>query len=67
MLMEESDTLGKMARNNTKAGNTSPKSQKKMQVCGKILMQLADDGHGVVDKPGFAEELQAHFNRLPTR
>lgn len=66
MLMEELDTLSKMTRNN-KAGNTSPKSQKKMQVCGKILMQLAADGHEVVDKPGFAEELQAHFNRLPTR
>lgn len=48
-------------------GNTSPKTEKKMQVCGKILRQLADDGHEVATKPGFAEELQAHFNRLPTR
>jgi len=52
------------------AGSASPKSEKtekKRQVCGQILRQLAEDGHEVVNNPGFAEELQAHFNRLPTR
>jgi len=41
--------------------------QKKKEVCERILSQLADIGHESVEKPGFAEELQAYFTRLPTR
>lgn len=71
LAMEESDVLMKMPKSSSRgggaAGNTSPKTEKKKQVCNKILRQLADDGHEVASKPGFAEELQAHFNRLPTR
>ena len=66
--MEDSDVLARMAKSGSRGGgNTSPKQEKKKQVCAKILRQLADDGHEVVTKPGFAEELQAHFLRLPTR
>ncbi|KAG0583370.1 hypothetical protein KC19_3G131200 [Ceratodon purpureus] len=65
--MEESDVLTKMGKSSRGGGNTSPKQEKKKQVCAKILRQLADDGHEVATKPGFAEELQAHFTRLPTR
>lgn len=65
--MEESDVVMKMPHSGRSSGNSSPKTEKKKQVCGKILRQLADDGHEVVSNPGFAEELQAHFNRLPTR
>lgn len=43
------------------------RQQKKKEVCERILSQLADIGHESVEKPGFAEELQTHFNRLPTR
>jgi hypothetical protein len=65
--MEESDVLTRMTKGSRGGGNTSPKQEKKKQVCAKILRQLADDGHEVATKPGFAEELQAHFMRLPTR
>jgi len=67
--MEESDVLTRMTKSTTRggAGNASPKTEKKKQVCGQILRQLAEDGHEVATNPGFAEELQAHFNRLPTR
>jgi hypothetical protein len=68
--MEESDVLTKMAKSSTArgaAGCASPKAEKKREVCGQILQQLADDGHEEVTRPGFAEELQAYFNRLPTR
>uniref|UniRef100_A0A7I4E4F0 non-specific serine/threonine protein kinase n=1 Tax=Physcomitrium patens TaxID=3218 RepID=A0A7I4E4F0_PHYPA len=64
--MEETDVLTKMAKA-SRTGNTSPKQEKKKQVCLKILRQLAEDGHEAAQKPGFAAELQAHFNRLPTR
>lgn len=43
------------------------RKQKKKEVCDGVLAQLAHDGHGAVAVPGFVEELQAHFNRLPTR
>jgi hypothetical protein len=65
----ELDQPMKMA-NTARGGATSPnqqRHQKKKEVCAKILAQLADIGHESVQEPGFAEELQAHFNRLPTR
>lgn len=49
------------------ASPTQQRHQMKKEVCAKILKLLADIGHEAVEKPGFAEELQAHFNRLPTR
>lgn len=66
-VMEEADVVTRMTKGSRGGGNTSPKQEKKKQVCAKILRQLADDGHEVATKPGFAEELQAHFMRLPTR
>ncbi|XP_024389139.1 serine/threonine-protein kinase STY46 [Physcomitrium patens] len=64
--MEESDSLTKMAKA-SRGANISPKQDKKKQVCQKILRQLADNEHEAAQKPEFVEELQAHFNRLPTR
>lgn len=43
------------------------RKQKKKEVCESILSQLAHNGDESVEMPAFAEELQAHFNRLPTR
>ncbi|KAG0557777.1 hypothetical protein KC19_11G156500 [Ceratodon purpureus] len=60
---------GKMT-SSARGGAGSPnqqRHQKKKEVCAKILAQLREIGHESVEKPGFAEELQAHFSRLPTR
>jgi len=59
----ELDQLTKMTTS-SRGGNPSPN---KKEVCAKVLEQLADIGHESVVKPGFSEDLQAHFNRLPTR
>lgn len=41
---------------------------KKKEVCDKVLLQLQLDGvYDPASMPAFAEELQAHFDRLPTR
>ncbi|CAM6085958.1 unnamed protein product [Calypogeia fissa] len=39
----------------------------KVEVCNEVLKKLAEAGNEIVNEPGFADELQAHFNRLPTR
>ena len=51
----------------SKMAANANRKQKKKEVCESVLAQLARDGNGAVTVPGFAEELQAHFNRLPTR
>ena len=44
------------------------RKQKKKEVCESILSQLAHNVDAYyVAMPAFAEELQAHFDRLPTR
>jgi len=51
-------------------GDGSPNRQRhqtKQEVCAKILSLLKEIGHESVKKPGFAEELQRHFDRLPSR
>lgn len=51
-------------------GDGSPNRQRhqtKQEVCAKILSLLKATGHESVRKPGFAEELQRHFDRLPSR
>ena len=63
------DNLVKMT-GTTRDENMSPsrqRHQEKKEVCEKILSQLVAIGHESVTKPGFAEELQKHFNRLPLR
>lgn len=68
--MDDLDTATRMTKSIRSTGNSSPsqqRSQIKKEVCGNIFNQLADNGHEAVEKPGFVEELQAHFNRLPTR
>lgn len=66
--MEDQDGM-KVARS-SRAGDASPpqqRNQKKMEVCQAVLRFLKADGHPVIQEPGFAESLQAHFNSLPTR
>lgn len=46
---------------------SNQRKQKKKEVCGSILRQLAETGHEAAQQPGFAHHLQAHFIRLPTR
>jgi hypothetical protein len=43
------------------------RKRKKKEVCESVLWQLAQKGDASVAGPAFAEELQAHFHRLPTR
>nr|PNR62499.1 hypothetical protein PHYPA_000923 [Physcomitrium patens] len=49
------------------AVHNAQRKQKKREVCESILSQLQDSGNDAASIPGFADELQAHFNRLPTR
>lgn len=46
---------------------SNQRKQKKKEVCGSILRQLAETGNEAAKQPGFAQDLQAHFIRLPTR
>ncbi|KAG0563749.1 hypothetical protein KC19_8G056800 [Ceratodon purpureus] len=65
----EFDNLVKMTKT-TRDENMSPsrqRHQEKKEVCEKILAQLVAIGQESTKKPGFAEELQKHFNRLPLR
>lgn len=57
-------------RNSMDGGSSSPTHQRhrvKQEVCAKVLERLREVGHEAVNNPKFVEELQAHFNRLPTR
>lgn len=68
--MEVEQLDHKMTKSASRDGDSSPnrqRNQKKKEVCAKILSLLADIGHESVKKPGFAEELQKHFDRLPSR
>ena len=58
------DDLGEGEANKMTAN--AHRKQKKKEVCEHVLAQLSHDGHGTVVIPRFAEELEAHFNRLPT-
>lgn len=65
----ELDNLVKMTKT-ARDADASPnrqRNQKKKEVCARILLQLAGIGHDSVKQPGFAEELQKHFDRLPSR
>ncbi|KAL3689066.1 hypothetical protein R1sor_015375 [Riccia sorocarpa] len=68
--MEEAEG-GKPSGSNRGGGDTSPTNPNrhpvKSEVCAEVLRRLAEAGNEVVATPGFAEDLQAHFNRLPTR
>ncbi|XP_024526089.1 serine/threonine-protein kinase STY8 isoform X2 [Selaginella moellendorffii] len=39
----------------------------KQEVLTEILQRLVEEGHEEASEPGFADELRAHFARLPTR
>lgn len=55
------------ARNSAMALNAQRKHKKK-EVCESVLAQLVLDGvYDAAAMPAFADQLQAHFNRLPTR
>lgn len=59
--MEElSEEASKMAAN-------AQRKEKKQEVCESVLSQLALNRYDAAAMPGFADELLAHFNRLPTR
>jgi len=63
-LMEEfgEDESNKMAALN------ADRKHKKKEVCESVLAQLAVNGYyEAAAMSAFADELQAHFNRLPTR
>ncbi len=49
------------------ASPTQQRYQKKQEVCMEVVTVLRNRGNPVVDEPGFADELLAHFNQLPTR
>lgn len=52
------------------SGSMSPtmnRQRVKQDVCEEVYKRLAEYGDASVNTPGFIEELQAHFNRLPTR
>ncbi|KAG6552390.1 hypothetical protein Mapa_006244 [Marchantia paleacea] len=61
----------KSSRSQKGGGDTSPTNPNrhpvKSEVCAEVLKRLAEAGAEAVAAPGFAEDLQAHFNRLPTR
>lgn len=64
--LEHGVNVARVAR----VGAASPTPQrpgKKLDVCKGVLRILRQNGHPVVQEPGFAEALQAHFNSLPTR
>lgn len=58
------DELGDEAR---KMAANAQRKQKKKEVCESVLSQLVVNGYDAAAMPGFAEDLHAHFNRLPTR
>lgn len=49
------------------ASPTQQRYQKKQEVCMEVVTVLRNRGNPVVDEPGFADELLAHFSQLPTR
>ena len=42
-------------------------NMQKQKVCGEVLKKLSEAGCEQVRLPGFADELKAHFMRLPSR
>lgn len=46
---------------------SAERKRKKKEVCESVLAQLLRNGDESLALPAFVEELQAHFNRLPTR
>lgn len=58
--------LGEMT--SSKMALNAQRKRKKSEVCESIRRQLlAQSRHETVAMPAFAQELQTHFNRLPTR
>jgi hypothetical protein len=66
--LEESMVEEEGARNSTAMALNAQRKHKKKQVCESVLAQLVLDGvYDAAAMPAFADQLQAHFNRLPTR
>jgi hypothetical protein len=71
-VMEGPSSLKSKARSggSGESGSMSPtlnRQRVKQDVCEEVYRRLAEYGDASVNTPGFIEELQAHFNRLPTR
>ncbi|KAJ9550380.1 hypothetical protein OSB04_014425 [Centaurea solstitialis] len=49
------------------AANNNRHQVQKLEVYNEILRRLKESNNGEAGKPGFDDELLAHFNRLPTR
>ncbi|XP_010531520.2 PREDICTED: serine/threonine-protein kinase STY46-like [Tarenaya hassleriana] len=70
MVMEDSESCGSRV-----ASEATPSSQaaqdrrhrQKVEVYTEVLRRLRDSNIDEADRPGFYDELWAHFNRLPTR
>eukprot|EP00897_Mesotaenium_endlicherianum_P009163 jgi/Mesen1/8275/ME000448S07418 len=55
-------------RKSIDGGHSEAQRQRvKTEVCAEVLNRLKEAGSEAVLQPGFQEELQVHFNRLPTR
>eukprot|EP00249_Psilotum_nudum_P012687 c23920_g1_i2 orf=686-2344(-) len=61
----------KSSRQAEDVGDLTPaqlrRQRQKIDVCSDIIRRMKETGHEAVNDPGFTEDLQAFFSRLPTR
>ncbi|KAF8013419.1 hypothetical protein BT93_I1311 [Corymbia citriodora subsp. variegata] len=65
--MEDNESCGSRVHEASSSPARNRRQRQKMEVYGEILRRLKDSDLEEPHRPGFDEELWAHFNRLPTR
>ncbi|XP_024990418.1 serine/threonine-protein kinase STY46-like isoform X1 [Cynara cardunculus var. scolymus] len=73
MVTVDNESCGSMSMESMRSftaannGNSNRHQIQKLEVYNEILRRLKESNNGEAKKPGFDDELLAHFNRLPTR
>ncbi|XP_037497765.1 serine/threonine-protein kinase STY46 isoform X2 [Jatropha curcas] len=78
VMMEDNDSCGSRAHDTTTTSSSSSpsttmsvtqgrKQRQKLEVYNEVLRRLKESNNEEANRPGFDDELWAHFHRLPTR
>ncbi|KAF5745793.1 ACT-like protein tyrosine kinase family protein isoform 1 [Tripterygium wilfordii] len=71
VLMEENDSCGSRVHDTLSSSSSSPvhwrQQRQKLEVYNEVLRRLKESDNEESNRPGFDDDLWAHFNRLPAR
>lgn len=75
VMMEDNESCGSRVHDTTTSSSSSPSlslaqgrhQRQKLEVYNEVRRRLKESNNEEANRPGFDDELWAHFHRLPTR